>query len=296
MGIIKLRVILSRKGFDIVNGGMASPIFPNNQIISLPIPSHNDNIRYSELKLNNSETYYSFISNLQRNKRKKMILISDTCHLDPDIYPKILKRNKEWKPLFGQVGASQTHLEDNNIGIGDLFLFFGWFRHTQLINNELRFDKRKNYSLHVVFGYFQIDQVLTNQSEFKFWMKYHPHIANKTRFQKENNCIYVAKEKLTWNSDLPGAAPFMEFNENLVLTKRDKNGTYMSRSKWFFNAKHPFGKKIDITYHSKKSWQNNYFQSASIGQEFILENCKEVETWAKKLIDENYSRINISID
>ncbi len=41
-----------------------------------------------------------------------------------------LTRFSEWKGLFGQVGAAQSHLEKFVLP-GDLFLFFGWF-HTSV--------------------------------------------------------------------------------------------------------------------------------------------------------------------
>ena len=230
-----MRVIISRKGFDTLNGAMPSPILPNKQLISFPIPAQNDSVKYSDLSLSPSVNYFSLISSLQLQKKKDIISNSATCHLDPDIYPTILKRPKNWKPLFGQIGAAQTHLRDNSIKKDDLFLFFGWFRHTTLRDGLVRFDKTKTYSLHVLFGYFQIDQMITNQSHFENWMCYHPHIKNKSRFQNKNNCVYVAKDHLTWNEDLPGASPFIEFNDSLVLTKKDKNGKYLSRSKWFFD-------------------------------------------------------------
>lgn len=285
-----MRVILSRKGFDSANGGIPSPILPyNNQLISLPIPSKEDSIAYSELLSKEYSNYYSIISSLQQHKRKHIIQPSDTCHLDPDIYP-IMDRSKNWKPLFGQIGASQTHLQDNFIGKNDLFLFFGWFRYTTLKNQSLSFDADRKYSLHVIFGYFQVEKILTKDSEIDSWMTYHPHIQSKTRFMNKTNCVYVAKDHLSWNKDLPGAAPFNYIDESLILTKKDKQGQYLSRSKWYFTAKHPFGKKIAITYHNKKSWQKDYFQSASIGQEFILEDCKEVEQWAKDIIQLNSDR------
>jgi len=85
----------------------------------------------------------------------------------------------------------------------------------------------------------------------------------------------MSKDNLTWNKKIPGAGVF-KFNKNLVLTK---NG--MSRSKWQLPV---FFKNIKITYHSKKSWKQNYFKSAEIGQEFIFEENNNVEKWAKKLI------------
>ena len=51
-----MKVILSRKGFDSANGGIASPIFEDGTMLSFPIPSKDhdkDKIAYEELTCNN---------------------------------------------------------------------------------------------------------------------------------------------------------------------------------------------------------------------------------------------------
>ena len=57
-----MRVILSRKGFDSSNGGCASPIFPDNTMLSLPIPSEDGNMDYGELSYNGA-TYADLLRN-----------------------------------------------------------------------------------------------------------------------------------------------------------------------------------------------------------------------------------------
>ena len=44
-------MILSRKGFDSKNGGIASPILPDGTLLSLPIPQENGR-EYEELRYN----------------------------------------------------------------------------------------------------------------------------------------------------------------------------------------------------------------------------------------------------
>ena len=46
------------------------------------------------------------------------------CAPGPDIDPQILARTDGWRPLFGQTGWAQGHLRNQNVGPGDLFLFF----------------------------------------------------------------------------------------------------------------------------------------------------------------------------
>ena len=45
----EVKLILSRKGFDGENGGVASPILPDGRMGSLPIPDGNSSVRFSDL-------------------------------------------------------------------------------------------------------------------------------------------------------------------------------------------------------------------------------------------------------
>jgi len=72
------------------------------------------------------------------------------------------------------------------------------------------------------------------------------------------------------------------FNDNLVLTKEG-----LSRSKW--DLPDCF-RDAEVSYHKEDSWKDGYFQSAAIGQEFVVKDNDKVEEWAKSLI--NGSRID----
>jgi len=123
-----MRVILSRKGFDSYYGGYPSPILPDRRMISLPIPLSGDPICYKDLKINQNESLYELMSKLEpkvKIKGKQTELKKQKrCHLDPDIYYFLIDREKGWTPLFGQIKAAQSHLENRNITEGGLFLFF----------------------------------------------------------------------------------------------------------------------------------------------------------------------------
>lgn len=58
----------------------------------------------------------------------------------------------------------------------------------------------------------------------------------------------------------------------------------MSRSKWQLPS---IFKEVDITYHSKTSWKDNYFQSAFRGQEFVCQENDKITKWAKDIINNN---------
>ena len=111
------RVILSRKGFDSAAGKQASPIFRDNTLFSLPIPQKRPSPnKYGDLLINQKSGEEAFIeAGIGKN-----LNLDSFCHYDPMILPEI--------GLFGQVGNAQGILEKRGVGVGDLFIFFGWFK------------------------------------------------------------------------------------------------------------------------------------------------------------------------
>jgi hypothetical protein len=118
-----MKIILSRKGFDSSYGGVASPIFPDGALLSLPIPDARGPVTYQDLTWGQHQLG-KVVAALTRGR----IDFAAHAHLDPDLYSQICSRAPGWRPLFGQDGAAQSHLANQGVGVGDLFLFFGWFR------------------------------------------------------------------------------------------------------------------------------------------------------------------------
>ena len=324
-----MKIILSRKGFDSSYGGYPSPIFPDGSLLSIPIPSmrfvqkkwqyFNGSsylpIRYRDLKIPsyireslldlnlNLETFKDLLIQILPKARIKDKVNSKMqwfdhsvlwyCHLDPDIISDVLPREEKWRPIFGQIKAVQRHLEKQSVGMYDLFLFFGWFRKTKLVekNRDVRltFDPADPRGQHIIFGYLQIDHVLKkkNISKIEPWMKSHPHLG-KTLWNTPNNALYIARSTLSWNEKYFGAGYF-KFNEDLVLTETNlKKNPKKNRSIWKYSFI-PFG--TDITYHNTNSWIKKcnefgekicHFKSAERGQEFIIKNSLELENRVKK--------------
>ena len=126
-----MKLILSRKGFDSSAGGVPSPILPDGRIVSLPIPDKQSPISYSEIMFN-SKSIAALVFELTKGR----IPSHYRAHLDPDLVPGSFPRLPGWRPLFGQTGAAQGHLRNNSIGPGDLFLFFGLFRHVKVMHGS----------------------------------------------------------------------------------------------------------------------------------------------------------------
>lgn len=276
-----MKIILSRKGFDSGYGGCASPILPDGKtMLSMPIPSYDgyDELIYKKI-LYNGITYAKYWSELCPERKDLRFFEDMHCHLDPDIRRGIRENDKDYPGAFGQDNAAQGHLHNKGVTVGDIFLFFGWFRRTEQSGTTIKYKSKSNggEDLHVIFGYLQIGEIIQGEKLKEY--TWHPHHRYSTR----ENTLYIAPDKLTVNgekTELPGYGTF-DFDDELVLTKQG-----YSRSKWkppmcLLNAV--------ISYHSEKSRKGDYFQSANIGQEFVIEENDAVTAWALKLIRDHVS-------
>ena len=111
------RLVLSRKGFDSSSGKSASPIFNDGRIFSLPIPEPYPPSpkKYYELQFNGFSG-----EDALKECSAKSVLADDYCHYDPAL-------NKD-EGIFGQHFNSQKELINNEVDVGDLFLFLVFIR------------------------------------------------------------------------------------------------------------------------------------------------------------------------
>ena len=144
-----MKVIISRKGFDSSAGKMASPILPDGRIVSLPIPTSHDKTTWADIEVGHDLDLSALVSNLRSQNTKAESL--NTIHMDPDLNRRKSNRLEGWRPALGQVNGSQTHLENHEIQIGDVFLFFGWFREVELIEGRWCYKKHAP-NIHMLFG------------------------------------------------------------------------------------------------------------------------------------------------
>jgi len=268
------KVILSRKGFDSANGGIASPIMPNPErtLLSLPIPDDEDEKNMFSRIFFNGNSYSEIISQLKPN-----LEYSQECHLDPDIFEYVKDRPVGWKACFGQSGVALTHLDNNKVKVGDIFLFFGWYKQTVDNNGKIRYA-RNAPDQHIIFGYLEVGRIARGDEVKEF--DWHPHSQTHIGFP---NAIYVAADHLL-GSEYPGFGTF-KFSKDLVLTKKG-----LSRSKWELPE---CLKNVEMTYHDINSHKEGYFQSAMIGQEFVMGSSKELEQWILSLVDINRVKIRV---
>lgn len=272
-----MKIILSRKGFDSQYGGYPSPVLPDGQLLSMPIPL-DDNNYYSQLMVDGKRTNFDIMKMLYPyillGGKKFSLTAKTTCHFDPDIRRDAKPRPQGWLGAFGQVDAAQGHLTNRNVGIGDLFLFFGWFKQAEFFKGGIRFVP-KAPDLHIIFGYLEVGDILnTKTCSVPKWLRDHPHATGSYQL-RSNNTIYVGKKSLTWDKSKRGFGVF-SFAESLVLTKSGQR-----RSRWALPG---IFRNATISYHTQNSWKKEYFQSAAKGQEFVVCGATGVEDWAKQLI------------
>lgn len=275
-----MKIILSRKGFDSEAGGCASPIFPDDPFLSLPIPEETSHVSFSDI--GGDRRIGAIVEDLtiRWNEPRKA---SDHVHLDPDLRKDSLHRKPGWRPLFGQAGSPQGHLNKNGVGIGDVFLFFGWFRRVEQVNGRFRFVPQAP-NLHMFYGWLEVGdmwKVDKEKNRIPLWAAEHPHVTAKN--YRPNNTIYVA----AGNDSTHNAGTFRSFADQLVLTEAGQSRSRWRLPKWL----HPADRRSRLSCHDKlEKWRfdNNYayLQSVGRGQEFVLDTVDypEAVDWAKGLI------------
>ncbi len=286
-----MKIILSRKGFDSSYGGMPSPILPDGRMLSLPIPSNKG--RPPEQCRFGKKTYRDLIDQLRRSSDRDWKNI-DSVHLDPDLEKGTVPRSQGWKPSLGQTGAAKSHLKNQGVGPGDLFLFYGWFKRTDTIDGELRFI-RGAPSIHCIFGWLQVESVLTvmpgdGLPTNKKWLADHPHVVFSDEFPKGSD-IYVAKKELEIDGippGIPGGGAFHRYRENLRLTAPDAVGrSEWLLPSWFVNKE---GGSI-LSYNTRpENWSlrsdGAVLRAAAKGQEFVFDGAglPQIEKWVHDLL------------
>lgn len=221
-----MRIVFSRKGFDSASGGGPSPIV-NGRPVSLPIPAGAaSRTRYADLGLD---------AHVGRASRGR-IAPDALCHHDPMFLP-------GGTCLFGQCGAAQTHLLNQGVGSGDVFLFFGLFRAE---GRELH---------HRIFGFLEVEEMIdlrtcAPQTREALAAHGHPHAL---AMHAGNDAVWRGKGRQA------SSAP-----DELRLTVLGGPPSVWRRPAWL--------RHDGLTYHHRADrWQPGRLRSVSRGQEFVAE-------------------------
>jgi hypothetical protein len=257
-------------------------------MFSIPIPEnerHTVRTRFEDL---GSQGDLALPKGFVTSTREPM-MFTGPAHLDPDIRPSLrpsfaLEDCAETY-LYGQDNASQTHLDNEGVGIGDLFLFFGLFRDATSVSGYVRFVRAATMQ-HVIWGWLQVGgkHPLHGSSVPDELRKagHHPHLDCRNRL---NNCMYVGATSLSFAPSLRGAGIFETFQPQLKLTSPgEARCSYWSLPSFFARA--------GMTFHNLQSWkaENGRIigQSVGRGQEFVLRTDgveAEAMDWLKSIFE-----------
>ncbi len=235
-----MKIILSRKGFDSSSGGGPSPIV-DGRPLSLPIPAGEGRpgIAYDALGLTEHVHKAS----------KGKLSGADLAHHDPLFLD-------DGQCLFGQCGAAQSHLENHNIGKGDLFIFFGLFRE----------EGEKPH--HRIFGWLWVNAVVRHGDEAMDALAEidHPHALAA---HSKNDAIYVGPGKTAYACQ-----------PELRLSVEDGPPSLWNIPEWIG--------RCGLTYHDRpERWlPGNQLQSVARGQEFIADPGEDAQAheWAHRML------------
>lgn len=245
-----MRIIFSRKGFDSAAGGGASPIV-DGRPISLPIPTGG-----------HSATTYADqgLGDLVRTASRGKHTGKDFCHHDPMF-------RKDGICLFGQCSAAQTHLVNQGVGIGDVFVFFGLFR-----------EEATGEPHHRIFGYQRIEQIIdlarcSDAVRAEYAALSHPHALG---MHAKNDVIYFGEGR-TAQTD----------SARLRLTVPEGPPSLWQRPDWL--------KRGGLSYHDRADrWiRGGRLRSVARGQEFVADigRRKAPREWLEDILAEiNRSR------
>lgn len=235
-----MKIVLSRKGFDSTAGGGPSPIVEGRPV-SLPIPAGagRPGVSYAALGLG---------EHVARASRGR-IAPEAMAHHDPLFTP-------DGRCLFGQCGASQAHLENQHVGPGDLFVFFGLFRDGNAPPH------------HRIFGWLWVEDVVRGSDPA--WRKLaalgHPHALSA---HGVNDAIWCG----------PGGRASMAHPE-LRLTAEGGPPSVWRVPPWIAQR--------GLSYHANPArWRGDgVLQSVARGQEFVADagDDEEAHAWAHRLL------------
>lgn len=224
-----MRIVFSRKGFDSAAGGGPSPIV-DGRPLSLPIPAGTA-----------SRTSYDALGLGEHARRasRGRITGADMCHHDPMF---LEDKVRGGTCLFGQCGAAQTHLVNQRVGLGDVFVFFGLFR-----------EEASGEPHHRIFGYMQVAEIvdLTKAPPTDLVALGHPHALG---LHGRNDVIYRGP------GETARSAP-----DSLRLTVAGGPPSLWRRPHWL----RPGG----LSYHDRANrWlPGGRLRSVARGQEFVAD-------------------------
>lgn len=284
-----MNIVLSRKGFDTVNGAIPSPIFPDGTMLSFPIP-----YKYAPVSFQDVSCKHGKISSLidQLGRGRNNVPSPETpCHLDPDLRKDSIARHENWRPAFGQAGNPQSHLFNNGVDVGDIFLFFGLFQeveHAGLLGWTYKLGSKP---VHAIYGWMQVGKRISGSAKDwvlgeYLWLESHPHMHDLDKW--ENNTIYISDDSLKMDAvegRLLGSGVF-QFHDDLVLTAKGHTVSKWTLPKWVGDIKNSKFSIKNSEQHLERSSEDTILKTTGIWQEMVIntEDYPLMSSWVANII------------
>jgi len=244
-----MKIVFSRKGFDTGSGGCPSPILEGIPV-SLPIPSGPaEPSRYRDLV----HPFAGPMGPIVEAATGGRIPARRWAHADP-VLP-----GAPGPAALGQQGAAQSHLDNQGVDVGDVFVFFGLFRAPAGALVPGHPDLRPH---HRIFGSLRIEQKLVlgetpdpADPRVTIWAR-HPHVARGS--ETANNTLWIGTGRSAARAD-PG----------LRLTRTGAAGP----SGWQIP---PWLTETGLSYHGRADrWSQDgaahHLAAVARGQEFVAD-------------------------
>lgn len=245
-----MKIVFSRKGWDSAAGGRPSPILDGCPI-SLPIPGGpGEPRRFGDLKACTPRRSYpmgDILRDIGSNVRE-----THPVHDDPKFFENPLDPFALCQVAFGQASAAQAHLENRQVGPGDIFLFFGLFRDYGQGRTP---DHRPH---HRIFAMMRVEKMirLGENPDPDYWKSLrlpatHSHIHR--RRQKSNNSLWLGPgRRARWARD------------ELRLTAPHAPPSCWRAPDWLARS--------GLSYHANSArWHDGHLDLVSRGQEFVTD-------------------------
>ncbi len=179
---------------------------------------------------------------------------ADLCHHDPMFLPGN-------RAVLGQCGAAQTHLERQDVGVGDCFLFFGLFRE----------EGAKPH--HRIFAYLRIEEVLPlkDAPPARLDELAALGVPHAIGLHAANDTAYIGTGQMARRA-----------SDALRLTVPDGPPSLWQVPQWLFET--------GMSYHQRADrWrEDGRLQSVARGQEFVSDigNRTDAHDWLAAVIAE----------
>jgi hypothetical protein len=254
-----MKIVFSRKGFDSGSGGGPSPIVQGIPV-SFPIPSGpSEPFRYADIE----HPDIGPIAPLVEARSKRGARAASPAHYDPQVPgdPGIAS--------LGQQGAAQSHLDNQGVGPGDVFVFFGLFRDFDAPRGAA--DAKPH---HRIFGMMRTERAervgLARGPDL--WRdlglpRPHPHAVRPCA--SENNTIWIGQGRLARSA-----------RPELRLTAPGASPSIWAHPTWLNDT--------GLSFHADPArWSDDRLRLVSRGQEFVADaaGCDQAVEWIDRLWD-----------